>query len=222
MKPSDVWVQASPNRRMQLESTIPTRRSLIQRLHDADDQESWRQFFETYWKLIYCFAIKLGCTDAEAEEVVQETIISVSRKMPRFKYEPRVCSFKGWLMHVTNWRVIDQLRKRNHRLVPHGSSADQIPGNSSVSDLAASVDPELEAIWKEEWQRNIVDAAMERVKGQAKAQQYQIFYLLMVKRETVPKVSEMLGVSRAQIYLAKHRVGALVKREVARLEKQLL
>ena len=95
---------------------IPTRRSLISRLRNSDDHESWRHFFETYWKLIYSFAIKCGCTDFEAEEVVQETIISVSKKMPEYKYDPSICTFKGWLMHVTNWRVIDQLRKRDHRI----------------------------------------------------------------------------------------------------------
>ena len=88
------------------------RRSLISRLRDCEDKESWREFFKTYWKLIYSFAIRCGCTDAEAEEVVQETVISLARKMPEYRYEPAVCSFKGWLMHVTNWRVIDQLRKR--------------------------------------------------------------------------------------------------------------
>src|SRR6185436_2021630 len=93
-------------------SLLPTRRSLINRLRNCEDQDSWRDFFKTYWKLIYSFAIRCGCTDAEAEEVVQETVISLSRKMPEYRYDPAICSFKGWLLHVTNWRVIDQLRKR--------------------------------------------------------------------------------------------------------------
>src|SRR5689334_726407 len=94
---------------------IPTRRSLLSRLRNADDNESWRAFFDTYWKLIYSFAVKCGCSDAEAEEAVQETIISISRKMAEFKYDPALCSFKGWLLHVTRRRVIDQIRKRKPR-----------------------------------------------------------------------------------------------------------
>jgi RNA polymerase sigma factor (sigma-70 family) len=208
--------------RVQLEYSILTRQSLVTRLRDADDQESWRQFFEIYWKLIYSFAIKLGCTDAEAEEVVQETIISVARKMPDFKYDPAICSFKGWLMHVTNKRVIDQLRKRNHRLISKPVRGSDTSIGSAFADVADPISPELETIWKEEWQNNLLDAALERVKRQAKAQHYQIFYLLMIKKQPVLKVSETLGISRAQVYLAKHRVGLLVKREVTRLEKQQL
>ena len=55
---------------------IPTRWSLISRLKDWDDRESWKNFFDTYWKLIYGAAIKAGLSDVEAEEVVQETVIT--------------------------------------------------------------------------------------------------------------------------------------------------
>ena len=90
----------------------PTRRSLIERLRDFDDQPSWREFFDTYWKLIYGAAIRSGLSDQEAEDVVQETVIGVARKMPEFQYNPEVCSFKGWLMHVTRCRIADRFRRR--------------------------------------------------------------------------------------------------------------
>ena len=89
------------------DSSLPTRRSLISRLRNGQDNDSWRDFFQTYWKLIYGFAIRCGCSDAEAEEVLQETVISISRKMPEYRYDPAVCSFKGWLKSATSdddWR----------------------------------------------------------------------------------------------------------------------
>src|SRR5438552_2236566 len=130
------------------ERFIPTRRSLISRLRNSDDHESWRAFFETYWKLIYSFAIKCGCTDIEAEEAVQETIIAISKKMPEYKYDPAVCSFKGWLMHVTNWRVIDQLRKRDHRLVRKDAASSKT-GGSALGNIPDPLSSDLELLWKE-------------------------------------------------------------------------
>ena len=50
-----------------------TRRSLISRLRNLDDRESWQDFFDTYWKLIFSVARKAGLSEQEAEEVVQET-----------------------------------------------------------------------------------------------------------------------------------------------------
>jgi RNA polymerase sigma factor (sigma-70 family) len=57
-------------------------------------------------------ARKSGLTDTEAQEVVQETIISVSRHIGTFRYDPAVSSFKTWLMVVTRSRIANQYRRR--------------------------------------------------------------------------------------------------------------
>ena len=54
---------------------IPKRKSLLGRLKDFEDNESWRDFFNTYWRLIYGFATQRGLNHEEAQEVVQETIV---------------------------------------------------------------------------------------------------------------------------------------------------
>jgi RNA polymerase sigma-70 factor (ECF subfamily) len=69
------------------DSFIPTRKSLLTRLKNWDDQEGWREFFETYWRLIYSVASKSGFSDAQAQDIVQETVISVAKKMRSFKYD---------------------------------------------------------------------------------------------------------------------------------------
>jgi hypothetical protein len=51
--------------------SIPTRQSLLARLKDWEDQESWREFFDTYWRLIHATALKAGLSEPEAQEVVQ-------------------------------------------------------------------------------------------------------------------------------------------------------
>src|SRR5437016_4761776 len=91
---------------------IPTRRSLLSRLRNWDDQESWRKFFEAYGRLIYSVAIKGGLTDAEAQDVVQETVLVVARKIPGFKYDPALGSFKSWLLLITRRKIEKQFKKR--------------------------------------------------------------------------------------------------------------
>jgi RNA polymerase sigma-70 factor (ECF subfamily) len=196
---------------------IPTRRSLVSRLRQWGDQESWQEFFSTYWKLIYSVALKSGLTNEEAEDVVQETVLSVAKKMDTFKYDPAVCSFKGWLMHVTRLRIIDQLRKRQPATPLR---AFQNGDDSMTSTLERIPDPAaaLEDIWDAEWEKNLVDAAMKRVKRRVKAEHYQIFYLNVVKKFSVRKVAEMMGVHAAQVYLEKHRIANLIKKEVRLLE----
>src|SRR5258706_368599 len=97
---------------MEPEKLIATRWSLLSRLKDWGDRDSWQEFFDSYWQLVYDVAIKSGLTDAESQDVVQEVLLAVARKIPEIKRDPAVGSFKGWLLNVTRWRIADQFRKR--------------------------------------------------------------------------------------------------------------
>src|SRR5438552_5806432 len=112
---------------------IPTRASLINRQKNWQDQTSWQEFFDIYWKLIYAVARKAGLTDAEAQDVVQETMASVAKHMPTFQYDPAIGSFKGWLLKKTRWCIIDQLRKR-------GPFAQHRPVSSETSTGTGTAD----------------------------------------------------------------------------------
>ena len=201
----------------QHDELLPTRRSLIERLRDLGDQPSWREFFETYWKLIYGAAIRAGLSDQEAEDVVQETVIGVARKMESFRYDPAVCSFKGWLMHVTRCRIADQFRRRRPQNVPLAAPRADTTAETTLNlhDPAADV---LEGIWNEEWQKNLVDVAMDRVRRRANPEHYQIFHLHAVKGLGVRDVAMLTGASLPKVYVTYHRIAKLVKAEVRRLE----
>lgn len=205
-----------------LSELVPTRHSLLERLRNLEDQASWQEFFDTYWKLIYCAAVKSGLSDAEAEEVVQETVIAVARKMGTFRYDPKVCSFKGWLMLLTRCRIVDQVRKRrpNQRPLPLPRADTDTTTEATLKVIDPAADLALEHIWDEEWEKNLIDAAMERVKRKVNAQHYQIFHLHAVKNMAARDIGRLLGVSTAKVYVVRHRVGCLVKREVQRLEQR--
>ena len=104
------WDQADASRT----TTISCNRQsfFLSRLRSWRDEESWQEFFDTYGRLIYRMAMKAGLSDAEAQDVVQETIILVARKMPGFKYDPAIGSFKSWLRLLTRRRIEKQLKKR--------------------------------------------------------------------------------------------------------------
>ena len=168
----------------------PTRATLLERLRDLQDHVSWEEFFDTYWKLICCAAVKSGLSDAEAEEVVQETVIGVARKMGTFRYQPEACSFKGWLMHITRCRIIDHLRKRGARgrLVPLTAETGTSDGGMQLRDEAA--ERAFADVWEGEWEKNLMDAARDRVRKGVNPEHYQIFYLYGVKNMPVTKIRE--------------------------------
>lgn len=201
-----------------------TRKSLIERLNNWEDQRTWNEFYQTYWRLVFSVATKSGLTREEAFDVVQETIIAIARQVQKGQYDPRAGSFKAWLLQMTRWRILDvfRARKRQPSLANQGNADSEDAQNLAMERLSQEKDNLLESIWDREWRDNISSAALERVKAKVSPRQFQIFDCYVMKGWGVKKTAEALGINAAQVYLAKHRVGNLVKKEIQALENQLL
>ena len=201
----------------QTDELIPTRKTLLSRLRDLDDQSSWREFFETYWRLIYNVARKSGFSDAAAQDIVQETFVTLSRHMPEFHYKPEVGSFKGWLLQITRSRMIDAWRRRSSR-----QGDEFIPREEALSSSlleSQSADSGLDALWEDEWRTHVLDVALDRVKQQVDASQFQMFYLHVVQNVPALQVARRLGAKLPEVYFAKYKISARLKKEIKRLER---
>ena len=183
---------------------LATRESLLSRLRHKDEG-SWHEFFETYWKLIYNAARRTGLNDDEAQEVVQETMIGVSNKIPEFRYMPEICSFKTWLMRLTRWRIADRLRRRES----HESL-------ETACDIPEDVFSE---IWEEDWERNLINAALERVKIRVDPWYFQVFSFCILQKKGVAETARVLNVMRARVYLANHRISKELTKEIAEMRE---
>lgn len=198
-----------------------TRSSLVHRLRNWTDHGSWQDFFDTYWKLIYAVALKAGLSDAEARDVVQETVVAVAKQMRAGGYDRTKSSFKNWLCLITQRRIIDHFRKRTDpQLRSEPRSGDEASGTDTLTGVPDPASLELDSVWEEEWRKNLVDAAIERVRQQVAPRQFQIFDLSVLRELPVKEVAALLRVNAVQVYLARHRVGALIKQEAKRLETQ--
>ena len=200
-----------------------TRKSLIEKLQNKKALKLCDDPYQTYWRLIFSLANKAGLTREEAFDVVQETILAIARQVKKGQYDPRAGSFKAWLLQMTRWRILDVFRARKRQ----PSLADRGDEHSEAADLAMQQlshekDNILEKVWDKEWKDNITSAALDRVKSRVSPRQYQIFDCYVLKGWGVKKTAEVLGINAAQVYLAKHRVGALVKKEVQALESTML
>jgi RNA polymerase sigma-70 factor (ECF subfamily) len=130
------------------------------------------------------------------------------------------------MLNLTRWRILNQLKRRERENV---GQASRLSGPSGTPDLPSDrtdtvervADPvgcDLEAMWDKEWEQNLLAAALERVKRQVAPEQFQIFDLACLEGWPVRKVTQALGVSAARVYLAKHRIGALLKKEIKKLQ----
>jgi RNA polymerase sigma-70 factor (ECF subfamily) len=203
-----------------LDQWTPTRRSLLTRLKSWDDQESWRDFFDSYWRLIYAVARKAGLGESDAEDVVQETVASVARQMPNFKYDPGQGSFKSWLLLITRRRIADHLRKEYRRPAISTPPDTESGGTAVVERIADPAGDGFDAIWEAEWREALWLAAVKRAKRRVDPGHFQIFDCHFRKEWPAKEVARAFGVSENQVYLVKHRVSRLIEEELARMEKE--
>lgn len=203
-----------------MSDSFATRASLLERLKDLEDQGSWQEFYRTYRKLIFSFALKHGLSPTEAEEVVQEAVITVARNIPEFRYDPARCSFKTWLFNLTMWRIQDQLRKRRPELKTMHRPAGASDRTNTVERMPGPESERLATIWEEEWKQDLFKRALDRVRARVQEKQFQIFDLNAVQGWPAREVARSLGVSAARVYLAKHRVGRLLAAELQGLRRQ--
>ena len=195
-----------------------TRASLLVRMRDLSDVASWNDFFDTYWRLVYSVARKAGLRDDEAEDVVQETFAAVAQRMPNFRYDPELGSFKRWMLNMTRWRITDQYRKR----LP---LADPPPpeDETRTSPIRGLIDPQtldIDAVWEADWKKTLLNIAVNNVKSRGDAAAFQLFDCCVNKEWPAAKVAETFGVSVQVVYLARHRVKADIQKEVERLERE--
>lgn len=203
------------------EDPLPTRWSLIARLKNLNDQDSWRVFFDTYKDLIHGVATKTGLSHSEADDVVQETVMSVCKHIGAFETDKSRGSFKAWLLQMTRWRIVDQVRRRR---VEMERLAVESRDDLVTRMVERVVDPkgnELEVIWDEAWKRHMIDSALEEVKRNSSAIHFQIFYLLIIKEKTPQEVASSLQYEISQIYLIKHRLSKLMEKALRDMETTL-
>ncbi|MBL9134725.1 MAG: sigma-70 family RNA polymerase sigma factor [Verrucomicrobiales bacterium] len=202
---------------------LKTRRSLLSRLRNLDDHESWRAFFELYWRLLYQVARRAGLAESDAQDVVQETVVAVARKMPEFRYDPARGTFKHWLFRIVHRRIADHLR-RLYRQPPQETlpNAACAPEDDSDSASAEAYTATIDAAWEQEWEQSIFEAAVAKVREHTNPRHFQVFDCCVRLGWPSGKVAATLSMNPAQVYLIRHRVSQAVKQAAKTINEERL
>ncbi len=191
--------------------SLRTRASLLSRLRDHENNAGWRDFYSTYWRLIYNFSRRSGLSDADAQDIVQEVLLCVSRAMPGFHYDRARGRFRSWLLTVVRTRLADhwQQRSREQRAC--------LAGVESAQAIGKDLGDEFENCWNEEWIRHLVDSAMDRVRRRTQGRHYLLFDLVERQGLSLPRAAATAGVHLAHAYVIRHRLRKMLREEAARL-----
>ena len=180
-----------------------TRRTLLDRLRrTSTDEACWHEFFEAYSKLIFSVARKSGLSHVDSEDIVQVTVLKISKYIDRFEFNPARGKFRNWVCMITKQQIANHYRKAN-RQSPIGEFESNDP--ESMPEIEDPVN-QWNEIWDSEYIGYLNGMALSEVKRKVSPKQYQIFHLYCVKDLSVDKIVGILDVSPNEVYLAKNRV----------------
>ena len=193
-------------------TTAPkTRNSLILRLRDREDADSWREFVSIYEPVIYRVAMRRGLQHADAMELVQRVLLAVARAVDRFQPDSSRAKFRTWLYRITH----NEFCREYRALCKHSASGD----TAVQALLDQQPDAETEDFGTE-YRRAIFRWAADRVRPTVKPSTWHAFWMTAVEGVAVEDAAEETGLSVGAVYIARSRVMARLRKQAATYEEQ--
>src|SRR6516162_8495093 len=189
-----------------------TRRSLVLRLRNLNDEAAWAEFVQIYEPLIYRLARGKGLQDADAQDLCQEVFRGVSGAIERWDPDPAKGSFRGWLFRIARNLLVNFLASQARQT--RGS------GRTSIHELLQerpASDARAEAEYADEFRRRAFQWAADRVKNEFTNTTWQAFWKTGVENRSIADVARELGLSEGAVYIARSRVLARLRQRVEQL-----
>lgn len=175
--------------------------TLLNELRDGSAPMAWEEFFERYWRSIYAWARRRGCSEQTSEDIVQDVMLSVFHSRDIFQYDETRGRFRDWLSAVVRNAIALRRRRPDGRIRPSGGDDDGL--------LDAHTDEATEApdaVWETTFDRSMLAAMLEVVRLETPARVYLAFELTTLSGLSGKAAARATGLTRAAVYHAKAAV----------------
>lgn len=187
-----------------MEQSPQTRPSLLLRIRDFRDEDAWNQFIELYAPLIYGYLRKRNIQDADAGDLTQDVLSSVTSTANDFTYDPQRGSFRGWLLTVTRNKMLNFVSRKKAQAGSGDSGVQR-----AIEEMTAEEDDRSQ--WDLEYERRLFEWAAEKARSEFQDSTWQAFWLTAVDNQSASSVAEKLDLSVGAVYVAKSRVTARLR-----------
>ncbi|MEM6470299.1 MAG: sigma-70 family RNA polymerase sigma factor [Planctomycetota bacterium] len=189
-----------------------TRASLLLRLGNQS-RDAWPEFLSIYESALYGFCRAKGLQDADAQDVLQDVLTAVMRKLPDWDSDSKKGSFRGWLFRVARNIAVDEVKRK--------ATKETASGDSQVGRLLAQVPvpaDRYDQSFEAEYKLALLDWASNQVKAEVRDSTWLSFRKTALEGQKAEAVAESLGVSVGTVYTAKCRVVARIRAVIAEMD----
>ena len=197
------------------QESLHTRHTLLQKICDRHDDKAWEDFVYYYEKYIYVVCRRINLNHTEAEELVQQVMIKLWKKIPELKVDKNK-RFRSWICQVTRNTVIDHFRtlqRRQNRL-------EKAYGSEHWDYYREDSLPEFEALAEKEWENYLVNMALQNIKEKVSEKMFTVF-LELQKGKNHKQISDEQEMPLNSVYVYQKRMTAKLKEEIDRLNQEL-
>lgn len=169
-----------------------THTTLLARLAQSDNGGAWAEFQDRYGELIRGFCARRGLQPADIEDVSQDVLLSLTKAMPGFAYDPSKGLFRSYLKTVVVHAISRRLSQKGAGIAL-----------SQASEPAADADEDQ---WEGEWQRYHFRMAHRQVASELSETDLRAFEWYAIEARPVGDVARELDLSVDSVYQIKSRV----------------
>ncbi|MEY4690508.1 MAG: hypothetical protein RIT19_833 [Verrucomicrobiota bacterium] len=189
---------------------------LIESCRDWRNEERWVAFYNRYSPLIRSYARQAGLSQVEVDDVLQGTMINVSKHLPSFVYDPSTCRFRTWLSRIVNQRIIEARHLRKKSLYPLDALIQirsELVSDTLVMDSSPAASEAVNAL---------TETCLARVRSNAKPLHWQVFEAYCLLGLGAAEVAQRFCTSRGNVRIIAFRFKRMLHREWGRMQREAL
>lgn len=187
-----------------------TRNTLLVQVRNPANAEAWKEFTAIYRPAIYRLARKKGMQDADAEDLAQRVLVSVSTAIQTWEKDERRGTFRAWLLCVARNAIINALTRKPPDAAVGGSGEHFDP----TPDRPSAIDELID----DEHRRAVFRWAAAEVRPEFHESSWLAFQRTAVDGLAIEEAANELGISTGAVYAARSRVMRRLKAKVVEFE----
>ncbi len=188
----------------------PTSLSLLDQIRSAPESESaqaWQRLHDIYTPLIRNWLQKQSVVGAEADDLAQDVMIIVMRKLPGFVHNGRQGAFRKWLRLVVVNCARDFWKTNRIRPRSQNDSSFLVEMNQLADDGSAMTHK-----WNVEHDLAVMERILQQVRPLVKPSTWSAFEQTTILDRSPEDVAAELGISVASVYTSKSRVLSRIRK----------
>ena len=194
---------------------LRTQVSLLERAREEDNALAWEELLGFYQPFISKVLRSMGFRGADLDDARQQVSLKLWKGLKTYDRDPERAKFRTWFSRLIRNTALNMIRAKKRQ--PTGLSLDDV-GTGQAAKLAD--DAEIDARVEEEWQQYVVELALERARAKFSGNAVEVF-TLSLSGESVEDIAAKLGIKENTVYILKHRVKAVLLREIQSLKHDL-